>query len=318
MGTPSSLVRMIVLGAATLSALLIVSCAEMSSAAVTSIRGAAGVGADVRDQPIADLRGSPETPPVVASGSEASFAEEMVSFDERGFPTYPLPSGDPEPLGPGVFNSGFRDPLPRSPVWNPPGPKRVGLQVGHWNTYNVPHELRRLSPGSSAGGWNEWEVAMMIATQAKAFLEEAGVEVDLLPTAIPIRYRSHAFVSIHLDGDTSGRLNGYKVARPGFSSIPETDDEFVHIMNREYGAATGMVRDSDAHISRRMTYYYAFNTRRYQHAIDLGTPALIVETGFLTSAGDRAFLTGRPELAGRGIANGILRFLELELGRTEG
>jgi N-acetylmuramoyl-L-alanine amidase len=159
---------------------------------------------------------------------------------------------------------------------------------------------------------------MLIATQAKAFLEEAGVEVDLLPTAIPVRYRAHAFVSIHLDGDTSGRLNGYKMARPGFSSIPEADDEFVRVMYREYGEATGLARDADEHISRRMTYYYAFNTRRYEHAIDLGTPAMIIETGFLTNANDRGFLTGRPDLAGRGIANGILRFLGLELGRTTG
>ncbi len=316
MNAPSSLIRLIVLPAATLSAFLIMSCAELGSAAVTPLRDVAGIAPDVRNQPIADLAGGPVAPAALAADPEASSEPETVSFDENGFPTFPLPSGDPEPLGPAVFNSGFRDPLPRSPVWNPPGPKRVGLQVGHWNTYDVPYELRRLSPGTSAGGWNEWQAAMLIATRAKAFLEDAGVEVDLLPTAIPIRYRSHAFVSIHLDGDTSGRLNGYKVARPGFSSIPEADDEFVRIMNREYGAATGMARDADEHISRRMTYYYAFNTRRYQHAIDLGTPALIIETGFLTNGSDRAFLTGQPDLAGRGIANGILRFLELELGRT--
>jgi N-acetylmuramoyl-L-alanine amidase len=192
----------------------------------------------------------------------------------------------------------------------------VGLQAGHWDTNSVPYELRRLSPGSTAGGWTEAELNMLLARHTARILEEAGIEVDILATTIPIRYRSHAFVSIHADGDTSGRLNGYKIARPAISSIPEADDEFVRIMYEEYGAATGMARDSDNHISRRMTYYYAFNTRRYQHAIDVGTPAQILETGFLTNADDRAFLTGRPEVAARGIANGILRFLALELGRT--
>jgi N-acetylmuramoyl-L-alanine amidase len=148
-------------------------------------------------------------------------------------------------------------------------------------------------------------------------LEAAGVQVDLLPTTIPPRYRAHAFVSIHADGDTSGRLNGYKIARPGFSSIPDADDELVRSLYREYGAATGMVRDDDSHISRRMTFYYAFNTRRYAHAIDVGTPAAIIESGFLTNASDRAFLTGQPDIAARGIANGILRFLELERGAAE-
>ncbi len=321
MNTPTSRLRLFVLAITALSALLIVSCAALGSAAIGDIRDVAGVAPDIRDQPTADLRGAPAAAAAVPFeatwGAEVAAAvePEAVNLDENGFPSYPLPNGDPTPLGPSVFNSGFRDPLPPSPVWNPSGTKRVGLQVGHWNTYNVPDELRRLSAGSSAGGWNEWEAAMLIATQAKGFLEGADVEVDLLPTAIPVRYRAHAFVSIHLDGDTSGRLNGYKMARPGFSSIPQADDDFVRVMYQEYGAATGMARDADEHISRRMTYYYAFNTRRYQHAIDLGTPAMIVETGFLTNASDRAFLTGKPELAGRGIANGVLRFLALERGR---
>lgn len=234
------------------------------------------------------------------------------------FPSYPLPDGYPEPLGPAVFRSGFRDPLPRSPVWNPPGPKRVGLQVGHWLTADPPFELRRLSPGTSGGGWAEWEVNLLIARRAAAMLEEAGVEVDVLPTIIPVRYRAHAFVAIHADGDAAGAYSGYKVARPGFSSVPEADNELERTLYLEYGAATGMHRDSDAHISRRMVYYYAFNTRRYQHAIDLGTPAAIIETGFLTNSGDRAMLTGRPDLSARGIANGLLRFLELETGAAPG
>lgn len=240
---------------------------------------------------------------------------EILAFDTDGFPSYPIPDGPAEPLSPGLFRSGsFAVPLPQSPVWNPPGQKRVGIQAGHWQTHDVPFELRRLSPGTSGGGWAEWEVNLLIARRAAAFLEEAGVEVDILSTTIPVRYRAHAFVSVHADGDLAGAYRGYKAARPGFSSIPEADNEFVSIMYQEYGAATGLPRDSDAHISRRMVFYYAFNTRRYQNAIDLGTPALIIETGFLTHPTDRAFLTGRPELAGRGIANGVLRFLELERG----
>ena len=231
------------------------------------------------------------------------------------FPSYPLPEGDPQPLGPELFRSGaFGAPLPRSPVWNPGGAKRVGIQAGHWMTNDVPYELRRLSPGTSGGGWAEWEVNLLIARRVAAILEEAGIEVDVLPSTIPVRYRAHAFISIHADGDTSGTMHGYKIARPGFSSIPDADDELTHTMYREYGAATRMPRDADEHISRRMIFYYAFNTRRYHHAIDLGTPAAIIETGFLTNPQDRAFLTGQPDLAARGVANGVLRFLELELG----
>ncbi|OGG47850.1 MAG: hypothetical protein A3F84_29260 [Candidatus Handelsmanbacteria bacterium RIFCSPLOWO2_12_FULL_64_10] len=171
-----------------------------------------------------------------------------------------------------------------------------------------------MSPGSSAGGWAEWEVNLLLVQHTARLLEEAGVEVDILPSTIPIRYRAQAFVSIHADGDSGGLYRGYKVARPGFSSVPEADDALVRALYDEYGAATGLPRDSDAHISRRMVFYYAFNTRRYQHAIDLGTPAAIIEAGFMTSPVDRNFLTAHPEVAARGVANGVLRFLSMELG----
>lgn len=255
---------------------------------------------------------------VADAEAPASGDSSQVVLGADGFPSYPLPSGNPEPLGPGVFRAGdFRTPLPRSPVWNPPGTKRVGIQIGHWFVGQLPPELQRLSAGTSGGGWSEWEVNLLIGQRVVQMLQDAGVEADLLPATIPIRYRAHAFVAIHADGDASGALHGYKLARPGFSSIPEADDELVRIMYREYGAATGMPRDADVHISLRMTYYYAFNTRRYQHAIDLGTPAAIIETGFLTNGSDRAFLTGQPDASARGITNGILRFLDLELGARQ-
>jgi hypothetical protein len=58
-----------------------------------------------------------------------------------------------------------------------------------------------------------------------------------------------------------------------------------------------------------MTAYYAFNWPRYEHAIHPFTPAAIVETGFLTSAVDRAIIVAAPERAAAGIADGVLAFL---------
>jgi N-acetylmuramoyl-L-alanine amidase len=40
-------------------------------------------------------------------------------------------------------------------------------------------------------------------------------------------------------------------------------------------------------------------------------PAVIIETGFLTNARDRLFLTRQTDLVAAGIANGILQFLSL-------
>jgi N-acetylmuramoyl-L-alanine amidase len=59
-----------------------------------------------------------------------------------------------------------------------------------------------------------------------------------------------------------------------------------------------------------MTYYYAFNSRRYCHAVAPGVPQAIIETGFLTSASDRQLLIGNPSVPAQGIADGIRAFLE--------
>jgi hypothetical protein len=233
----------------------------------------------------------------------------------------PLPDGSAPPLsvlraqGSSGWAS-FREPFPSVPVWNPPGPKRVGLQAGHWQHALAPDELAdlRTNPGAYGGGKWEWEVNLDIARRTAEYLRAAGVEVDILPTTIPVRYRAHAFVTIHADGDLSGTLTGYKVAGPGFSATPEADAVLVAALNSEYGPATGLSRQ-DNQISRRMTGYYAFNARRYQHAVAPGVPQAIIETGFMTSASDRRLLIGDPDRAARGIANGILRFLEVQAWR---
>ncbi len=221
----------------------------------------------------------------------------------------PLPSRtDPGSQG---FWLSFREPLPPAPVWNPPGPKRVGLQAGHWLNDEVPRELNRLAgSGTAGGGYAEWQVNLNLAQRTAAILQSYGVEVDILPATVPPSYRAHIFLTIHADGDITGVLRGFKVARAGFSSVPEADDALVAALNLEYGATTGLRRD-DEHISRKMQYYYAFNSRRYCHAIAPGVPAAIIETGFLTNAADRAMLLNNPDALALGIARGVLRYLDM-------
>lgn len=236
-------------------------------------------------------------------GGGAAGEDECTDLVNAPFPR----PGTPEAT---EFWRGFSQPLPPAAVWNPPGPKRVGLQAGHWRVEEAPDELRRLSPGSSAAGWDEWQVNLSIAQRAADLLRAQGVEVDVLPAIIPDRYRAHAFIALHADGDVTGGLRGFKIARANFSAIPEEDDRLVQTLNTVYGSVTGIPRD-DAHISRRMTGYYAFNSRRYCHAIAPGVPGAIVEMGFLTSTVDRQWLIGNPDLLARGIADGVLRFLGL-------
>lgn len=227
----------------------------------------------------------------------------------------PIPQGAQTPLSwyraqGGSAWGAFRSPFPSVPVWNPPGAKRVGLQAGHWKFDEAPDELAELrsNPGTSGGGTAEWQYTLDVAQRAADILRAAGVEVDLLPTAIPVRYRAHAFVAIHADGDGSGVLNGFKTASPSFSGTPDADSALVEAINDQYSAITGLPR-MDNQISLRMRYYYAFNARRYQHAVAPGVPQAIIETGFLTNSGDRALLLGDPDRVARGVASGVLAFL---------
>ncbi|MCS7002644.1 MAG: N-acetylmuramoyl-L-alanine amidase [Dehalococcoidia bacterium] len=227
----------------------------------------------------------------------------------------PVPDGMPAPLPPGggqnqAFWEAFRAPFPPTPVWNPPGRFRVGVQAGHWLYYEAPQEQAqlRLNPGTSGGGRAEWEVTLDLSRRMVAMLEEEGVQADLLPTTVPIRYRAHVFISIHCDGDVTGTLRGYKVSNSSFSSTPEADQVLLRHLWDEYGAATNFVRQPNQ-ISRRMTGYYAFNARRYQHAIAPGVPHAIFETAFLTNAQDRAYLFNEPDRLARGIVRGIMGYL---------
>jgi hypothetical protein len=230
-------------------------------------------------------------------------------------PPAPLPAmGAADRAG---FFRGFRTPLPPVPLYNPTGPKRVGLQAGHWLTDQVPPELAGLQDGTTGGGKAEWEVNLDLAQRAAGMLEADGIQVDVLPTTVPPQYQANLFVAIHADGDASGTQHGFKVAAPGFSAISDVDNQLVQTFNDVYGSITGLPRD-DAHISLRMSYYYAFNSRRYCHAVAQGVPQAIIETAYLTSALDRQLLLGDPDVIAHGITASVEQFLNEENQQASG
>jgi hypothetical protein len=206
------------------------------------------------------------------------------------------------------FFRSFRLPLAPASLYDPPSPRRVGLQAGHWRNDEVPPELGRLEGGAVGGGKQEWEVNLDVARRAAALLEAASIQVDVLPATVPPSYRANAFIALHADGDPAGVANGFKITRPGFSSLPDVDDRLVDALNQGYAADTELPRD-DAHISLRMRYYYAFNSRRYCHAVAPGVPQAIIEMGYLTSPVDRRLLIGDPDRLARGVADGVQAFL---------
>lgn len=198
-------------------------------------------------------------------------------------------------------------PVP-TPTPRPPGtPPRVGIQVGHWRSAELPDELARLrgSTGAYVRGLSEVELNLAIARRVVALLEAQGVAVDLLPATVPVDYDADAFVALHADGASSGGARGFKLATPWRAS--RASQHLLEVLAAEYAAATGLPRDGGVTVNMRG--YYAFNYRRHDHAIARTTPAVILEMGFLTSPADRAVLTGRPGAVAAGVVAGILRYL---------
>ncbi|HEV8633443.1 MAG TPA: N-acetylmuramoyl-L-alanine amidase, partial [Chloroflexota bacterium] len=187
---------------------------------------------------------------------------------------------------------------------------RVGLQAGHWRAAELPDELRRLrtATGTYGGGVNEWELNLDVARRAARRLEAEGVAVDVLPATVPPGYQADAFVAIHADGDASGCFSGFKLARARRSAIPDEDDRLLGAVAESYAAATGL--PLDPRVSRAMTGYYAFSSRRFTHAIAPTTPAVIIEMGFMTSYTDLNVLLNRTDALAAGISRGVYRFLE--------
>ncbi|MGQ9482670.1 MAG: N-acetylmuramoyl-L-alanine amidase [Chloroflexus sp.] len=196
-----------------------------------------------------------------------------------------------------------------TPTPRPPGtPLQVGLQIGHLRSNELPEELAHLrtSTGTYWQNIREVEVNEAIAIRVRDILVAAGVEVDLLPATVPPAYDADAFVAIHADGSTAG-ARGWKIATPWRTSAASR--ALMEAVASTYGVTTGLPEDRYG-ISVNMRGYYAFNYRRHTHAIARTTPAIIVETGFLTNAADRTIIVDRPDLAAQGIAEGILKYLD--------
>src|SRR5258708_536984 len=188
------------------------------------------------------------------------------------------------------------------------GPRRVGIQAGHWMTQNAPPELRRLEDqtGASWAGHNEVDINLDIAQRVAALLRSKGLAVDVLPTTIPAGYVADAFVALHADSDGVGDNSGFKMAHSTRRSPFE--DQLMKDVQEEYAAATGLDYDP-GHVTRAMTNYYGMAWNRYRSSTSPFTPSVILEMGYISNDDDRALLLDSPDTVATGIANGILRFL---------
>lgn len=173
---------------------------------------------------------------------------------------------------------------------------RVGIVAGHWG-YD--------SGAVCADGLTEQQITLDIALRAKRLLEARRLQVDLLQEfdARLNGYAADALVSLHVDSCEyiNDIATGFKVARSVASYTPEAEDRLVNCLVESYGAATGLGYHENS-ITPDMTSYHTFSE------VAPDTPAAIIELGFLYL--DRYFLTGQPDRAASGIADGIACFVE--------
>lgn len=187
---------------------------------------------------------------------------------------------------------------------------RVGIQAGHWKNLELPAELNKLvdqSTGTSAAGYDEWQVCLTIAEKVQTILEKDGIAVDILPATIPEGYKADAFVSLHTDGNDDTTVSGFKVA-PSYYDTSNTAGDLSDDLAKAFSDATKM--ETDPNVTSNMTQYYAFNSIKFHHAIDRDTPGALLEVGFLTNAHDRSLIVNKSDLMAEAIAKGITTFLK--------
>lgn len=192
----------------------------------------------------------------------------------------------------------------------PEGPRRIGIQAGHWRTAEAPPELWRLieQTGATTNGITEWETNLAIAERAAALLRERGYVVDILPTIISPGYVADAVVSLHSDADETGTVSGFKVA----NSTRRTpyDAALKAAVIEAYGGATGLPYDEGGARSPNLRNYYLNVWSRNRYSVSPFTPSVVLEMGFLTHSRDHQLIVNEQDRLARAIAQGILAFLE--------
>lgn len=173
--------------------------------------------------------------------------------------------------------------------------RRIGLVAGHWGYDN----------GSvCSDGLNEQELNLRVATLVKQSLATQDMQIDLMQEFDPLltNYNGMAVVSIHAGSCTyiGDDAAGFKIAPALGTRNFDAANDLMACITSQYSNITGL-ENLYNQTTPDMTNLHTFNE------IDAQTPAVVIETGSMNL--DRQLLTGKPELIAKGIASGILCYI---------
>lgn len=172
-----------------------------------------------------------------------------------------------------------------------PGPMRIGIVSGHQG-----HD----SGAVCADGLTEAEVNLRIAEMVVANLRLRGIRTDIFDEFDEQLngFSGTALISIHADSCEyfSDTASGFKIA----GSMYSDSSVLMSCLEETYGTATQLPYHAQT-LTEDMMDYHAF------HEISSGTPAAIIETGFMYM--DRELLTTNADIPANAIAEGILCYL---------
>lgn len=234
---------------------------------------------------------------------------------------------DPESLNPDVRSSigvriaeqsGMQPELVMSPTMRvtPNYVRRVGVISGHSGIFMNGDEPVN-DPGAVCYGQNgevlltEQEINFAVSERVVTALRSRGYTVDLMEEFDNrlTDYQASALISIHANDCSEYRnLDGSLVSAFLVSQAQDRpeggeDSRLRECVANEYGNMTGLERRFS--LTRDMQDYHIFRQ------IDVRTPGIIIETGFML--GDQDLLVNQPDTVAQGIIDGMLCFLEGEM-----
>jgi N-acetylmuramoyl-L-alanine amidase len=171
-------------------------------------------------------------------------------------------------------------------------PPKIGIVAGH----------RGFDSGTVCDdGLTEVQVTHSIAERTATLFNATGIEAETLDEFDPRidGYSATALISIHIDScDYINELaSGFKI-----SGSTYTDSSLLSIcVQQAYGERTQLEYHPNS-ITPEMAGYHVFRK------IGLGTPAIIIEVGFLNL--DRQILTQGIDSVTRGLYDGIICYLD--------